>query len=119
MLNTIGKIPYGYIYISFFPSTSGYPEGSFYIGQHKKDKFNPNYHGSGNIVSNWKKAHKNLKSEIKTILLCWAYSLKELNDLEYYWISDYYNHSKHKDSMNIKAGGYQSGYIVSNKIKNS
>jgi hypothetical protein len=115
MPNEIGKIPYGYIYVSFFPPTKRYPNGSFYIGQHKKIKFDKKYHGSGDIVQNWINRHGKLN--INTMLLCWAYSLQELNQLEYYWVSDYYNHIKHPDCMNIKAGGSQNGDAVCEKIK--
>lgn len=111
----IGKIPFGYIYVSFFPATESYPSGAFYIGQRKRPEFDKYYYGSGKLVGNW--INKHGASEIKTILLCWAYSFEELNDLEYYWVSDYYNHKKHPDCLNLVAGGHRKGESEETKYK--
>jgi hypothetical protein len=69
---SIGKIPYGYIYISFFPPTKRHPVERFYIGQRKFSKrngfsFNPNYHGSGRAVYDYINANHNAK--IRTVCL--------------------------------------------------
>ena len=86
----IGKIPYGYIYVSFFPATEKCPIERFYIGQKKLNAkahwtFDQKYHGSGKIVRNYIKANPTVT--IRTYCLTYAYTREELNRLEYYWVS--------------------------------
>jgi hypothetical protein len=109
---SIGKIPYGYIYISFFPPTKRHPVERFYIGQRKFSKrngfsFNQNYHGSGRAVYDYIKANPN--EIIRTVCLLYAYSQKELNRLEDYWVSFKIKGKEYPDSFNLRSGGMQSG----------
>jgi hypothetical protein len=110
--NSIGKFPYGYIYISFFPPTMNHPAERFYIGQRKFGKrngfiFNQNYHGSGRAVYDYIKASPN--TAIRTTCLVYAYSQEELNRLENYWISFKIKGKEYPDSFNLRSGGMQSG----------
>jgi hypothetical protein len=112
MDNQIGKKPFGYIYVSFFPPTKGTPFERFYIGQKKfteknRYSFDPNYHGSGKAVYDYIKA--NPDSKIQTICLIYAYSQEELNVLENYWVSFKLMGKDYPDSFNLRAGGMQAG----------
>jgi hypothetical protein len=40
-----------------------------------------------------------------------------LNALEHYWVSDYYNHKKHPDSLNLRAGGNHPGTSEEIRLK--
>jgi hypothetical protein len=109
----IGKKPFGYIYVSFFPPTNKKPFERFYIGQKKFTKrnhysFDPNYHGSGRIVFNYLK--KNPNTIIRTVCLIYAYSQEELNRLENYWVSFKLKGKDYPDSFNLRSGGLQSGW---------
>jgi hypothetical protein len=120
MDNQIGKKPFGYIYVSFFPPTETTPFERFYVGQRILSKrnyysFEPSYHGSGTIVRKYRKAYP--KAKINTVCLIYAYSLEELNALEHYWVSDYYDHKSHPDSLNLRAGGHQKGMTDEIKAK--
>lgn len=119
---SIGKIPYGYIYISFFPPTKRHPVERFYIGQRKFSKrngfsFNPNYHGSGRAVYDYINANPNAK--IRTVCLLYAYSQKELNRLEDYWVSFKIKSKEYPDSFNLRSGGMQSGCSEETRIRMS
>jgi hypothetical protein len=120
MDNQIGKKPFGYIYVSFFPPTEKTPFERFYIGQRKFSEknhysFDPNYHGSGILVRYYKKAHPNIK--INTFCLMYAYSQKELNVLEHYWVSFKLKSPEYPDSLNLCSGGKQSGISEESRAK--
>jgi hypothetical protein len=120
MDNQIGKKPYGYIYVSFFPPTKRAPFERFYIGQKKLSKgnhysFDPKYHGSGPLVYRYMKAHPEL--EIKTIPLIYANSKEELNALEYYWVSFKIIGKNYPDSMNLRTGSNHPGTSEETRLK--
>jgi hypothetical protein len=108
MDNQIGKKPYGYIYVSFFPPTIKHPKEGFYIGQKKLSKsnkysFDPNYHGSGVLVRKYIKLHPD--SKITTVCLIYANSKEELDSLENYWVSFKIKGKEYPNSLNLRAGG--------------
>ncbi|MDR2408512.1 MAG: hypothetical protein LBE13_10455 [Bacteroidales bacterium] len=49
------------------------------------------------------------KIKIHTFCLVYAYSQKELNDLENYWVSFKLRSKEYPDSMNLRPGGMQPG----------
>lgn len=88
---------YGYIY-----KTTNLVNGKIYIGQHKKDKFDNNYIGSGIYLTRAinKYGFENFFCEI--IDKC--SSQNELNEKEIYWI-EYYNSRNPKIGYNLHKGG--------------
>lgn len=91
---------YGYIY-----KTTHLRTGRYYIGQHK-GAYNSDYLGSGRIIKDMLKKYD--KSEFSLEVLAWAYSLKQLNELEDQYIGELYQTDP--NCMNLIAGGKQSGY---------
>lgn len=88
---------YGYIY-----KTTNLINGKIYIGQHKSNKFDANYYGSGkSFYSAFKKYGKeNFKVEI----LEWCETLEITNTQEKYWI-EFYNSQNKEIGYNITDGG--------------
>lgn len=87
---------YGYIYKTVFPN------GKIYVGQsHINKEFNPKYHGSGTVVTNFLKTHD--ESELHTVLIEWCESKDELNKREIYWINEL--NSLIPNGYNIATGG--------------
>lgn len=75
---------YGYIY-----KTTNTVNGKIYIGQHKKEHFDPFYYGSGPEL---KKALKIYNKNVFTIeILQKAESQEELDELEIFYIDQYMN----------------------------
>lgn len=87
---------YGYIY-----KTTDIKTGKIYIGQHKKDHFDPNYKGSGHIII---KIIKKRPKDLIVELLEWCETLEELNESEIKYISKY-NSQNRQIGYNIEAGG--------------
>lgn len=88
---------YGYIY-----KTTNLINGKIYIGQHKADKFDLSYYGSGKHLINAINYYgvNNFKCE----LIEWCETQSVTNSRERYWIK-YYN-SRNKDiGYNITEGG--------------
>lgn len=82
---------YGYIY-----ETTNIVNGRKYIGQHKSEKFDTWYKGSGKILE--LAFEKYGKENFETRLIQWCSSREELNEKEKYYIkllmesgNDYYN----------------------------
>lgn len=88
---------YGYIY-----ETTNLINGKKYIGQHKSEKFDRNYYGSGKILKQAIDKYKFENFSVKLIEKC--NSQEELNEREIYWIA-YYNAAKDENYYNIGAGG--------------
>lgn len=86
---------YGYIY-----KTTNLINGRIYIGQHKHDKWDNKYYGSGKILISAIKKYgiKNFKCEL--IECC--ETKQEMNNREKYWIKFY---SKTNNCYNITEGG--------------
>jgi group I intron endonuclease len=83
---------YGYIY-----ETINLKNGKTYIGQHKSKVWDSDYYGSGFLL---KRAIKKYGIEnFECNLIMWAYSKKELNNLEIKYIAFY------KPKYNIATGG--------------
>jgi len=72
---------YGYIYL-----TENLLSGNLYLGKHKQTVFDNSYHGSGNIIRSMKEAHgeEYVNKILKTVLLEWCSSDKEINEREKY-----------------------------------
>lgn len=88
---------YGYIYL-----TTNLINNKKYIGQHKSNIFNDNYHGSG---TNLRKAIiKYGKQNFKTILLEECESQRDLDTKEIFWIKQY-NSNNPEIGYNITQGG--------------
>lgn len=89
---------YGIVYI-----TTNLINGKRYVGKHKTNNTNfDNYLGSGKLISHSIKKHgkENFTRDIIDI----AYSLKDLNDKEKFWI-EYFNAVESDDFYNIASGG--------------
>lgn len=90
---------FGYVY-----KTTNLINNMFYIGQHRSNKFDEYYKGSGKLL---KEAFKKFgKANFKTEIIQWYDSFEELNDGEKYWIA-YYNADQRDDAYNISQGGYK------------
>lgn len=94
---------YGYIY-----ETTNLINGKKYIGQHKSNKFDTWYLGSGIVL---KKAIKKYGREnFQTIIIEKIYTNKDdLNKREVYWI-EYFNAVKSKEYYNNSCGGEEKGW---------
>lgn len=73
---------FGYIY-----KTTNLVNNKIYIGQHKRDKFDANYYGSGKLITN--AIYKYGKENFKVELIDTAETLEELTTKEYYYIKLY------------------------------
>lgn len=95
---------YGYVY-----KTTDLSNGKIYVGQHKSEKFDTNYFGSGKILKRKIKqcGIENFSCEI----LQECFSEKELNEQEIFWIKELNSRDK-KIGYNITTGGSfgDSGY---------
>ena len=88
---------YGYVYL-----TENLINGKCYIGQHKSEKFDESYIGSGITLS--KAVDKYGKENFITTIIEWCLSKEELNKREIYWISKT-NASNDNNFYNIARGG--------------
>lgn len=90
---------YGYIY-----KTTNTFNGKIYIGQHRADKFNPEYFGSGVIITNIINKYGTDSFICEVLEEC--NSEQELNDKEIYWI-EYFNATDKNIGYNLMSGGYK------------
>lgn len=88
---------YGYIY-----ETINLINGKKYIGQHKSNRFDENYYGSGKLIK--QALLKEGKENFKVIILEKCNNQKELNEKEVYYISKF-NAINSNNYYNIGAGG--------------
>lgn len=88
---------YGYIY-----KTTNLINGKIYIGQHKSDKFDKSYYGSGKRFLN--AFNKYGKDNFSCEIIEWCKTREIANDRERYWIS-YYNTQDRNIGYNITEGG--------------
>ena len=88
---------HGYIYI-----TENLINGKRYIGQHKAEKVDNFYMGSGKIIK--LAIDKYGRDKFKTKVLEWCINREELNVREIYWI-DYFNAVRDGMFYNIGLGG--------------
>lgn len=86
------KEPVGYVY----KITS--PEGREYVGLKKSATFVESYWSSSQNKDFWNDIEKFGKDAFKRTILCWCYSLEELNERETYWIT-------HSNAL-VDKGGY-------------
>lgn len=86
------KKPVGYIY----KITS--PEGREYVGLKKSSVFVESYWSSSQNKDFWNDIERFSKKAFKREILCWCYSLEELNAKEQYWIT-------HSNAL-VDKGGY-------------
>lgn len=97
---------YGYIY-----KTTNTVNGKIYIGQHKSEKFDYSYIGSGKIFKSAVRSYG--RDKFVCEVLCWCDSREQMNEMEKYYIQEY--GAKNKDiGYNISDGGYDfaSGYHI-------
>ena len=111
---------YGFIYL-----TIDLKNGKGYIGQHKmynQKTLDPDYIGSGVIISNIKKKYGLKRFNRQILYFC--ESEEELNEMEIYYIN-YFNAVESENFYNIAEGGYKNPLagktieemkIISNKI---
>lgn len=92
---------YGYIY-----KTTNLINGKNYIGQHKANKLDKNYFGSGVIIA--KALEKYGAENFKVELIEKCNDKDELNAKEIYWIK-YYNAVTDNNYYNIARGGHYWG----------
>lgn len=90
---------YGYVYMS-----ENKISGRKYIGQHKSDKLDTSYVGSG--IALWKAVERYGKENFSVRILEECESLDELNDREAYWI-EHYNAVDSPEFYNLVEGGKQ------------
>lgn len=88
---------YGYIYI-----TTNLINNMKYIGQHKADKLDESYYGSGSLIT--KAIKKYGKDNFKIEIIEWCNSKKELNDCEIFWINKY-DALNSRNFYNLTPGG--------------
>jgi len=102
-------ISVGYVYL-----TINLINGKRYIGQHKSEKFDIKYKGSGT------KLQKALKEygwdNFKCIILEWCSSLEELNDAEIRYI-ERNNAVGSREFYNMVPGGHRVGHTVSKETR--
>lgn len=84
----------GYIYKT--EVLEGSFKGKIYIGMKRRDTFDENYHGSGKIIKNI--ISKYGEDSVKTTLIKFCETFKELKDSEFEYVKEYGN-------LNIVAGG--------------
>lgn len=97
---------YGYIY-----KTTNTVNGKIYIGQHKSEKFDYSYIGSGKVFKSAVRSYGGEKFVCE--VLCWCVSKEQMDDMEKYYIREY--GAKNRDvGYNIADGGYNfsSGYHI-------
>lgn len=70
---------YGYVY-----KTTNLLNNKIYVGQHRANKFDESYYGSGKTLL--KSIAKNGLTNFKVEILEWCYSKEQLNDREIYYI---------------------------------
>lgn len=100
---------YGYIY-----RTINTKNNKKYIGQHKAEKFDENYKGSGKIL---KQAFKKYGfNNFKVELLQECETADDLDKAEEFWIAKY-NAAKSEEYYNILKGGNKNSYIVTQETK--
>lgn len=90
---------YGYIY-----KTTNTFNNKIYIGQHRADKFDSNYYGSGIVIRNIMDKYGIDKFRCELLEAC--DSEDELNEREIYWIA-YYNATDANIGYNLMSGGYK------------
>ena len=95
---------YGYVYI-----TRNLKNNKYYIGQHKKEYFDEDYHGSGKLIR--RAIEKYGLENFKTSMICVANNRKELNDREIFYIDYMKSMYQYGKGYNISLGG-DGGYIL-------
>lgn len=88
---------YGYIYV-----VTNLVNGKFYIGQHKLDKFDDSYYGSGKAII--QAVNKYGKDSFSTEVIEWCENKSTLDEREKFWISEMKNISGDL-CYNIASGG--------------
>lgn len=99
---------YGYIY-----KTTNLINNKIYIGQHKSNKFDKNYFGSGKVIKQALKHYGRKNFEVILIEECQNQS--EMNAKEIYWIKIIREKYDHTQIYNIADGGY--GWVRKEKRK--
>ena len=107
---------YGYIY-----KTTNLINGKIYIGQHKANRFDIKYKGSGKILL--QAFHKYGKNNFSCHIIEWCNSKQELNIKEKFWIKFFHTQNPNI-GYNITSGGegtenYRHSTETIQKIKNS
>lgn len=87
----------GYIYITINKIT-----GKIYIGQHKRNRYDKKYLGSGKYLNN--SINKYGKENFENYIIQWCYSKEEMCEKEKYWIKKY-NSLDNSIGYNITPGG--------------
>lgn len=90
---------YGYIY-----KTTNLLNNKIYIGQHKSDRFDKTYYGSGKLFL--KTFNKYGRSNFKCELLEWCETKEILNEREIHYIK-IYNAKDRSIGYNLADGGNQ------------
>lgn len=88
---------YGYIY-----KTTNLITNKIYIGQHKSEKFDKDYYGSGILIQRSLKKYSKKNHNVE--ILVTAESKEELDSLEKEYIK-YFKENSKEDCMNIANGG--------------
>lgn len=102
---------YGYIYI-----TTNLINNKKYIGQHKKEYFDPYYKGSGKLLT--AALNKYGKDNFSTEILEECFSKEELDNQEIYWIKEL-NAVEDDNFYNLAYGGNSSRFTIKTRMKMS
>lgn len=94
------------------------PEGREYIGLKKSEVFVESYWSSSQNEEYWNDLKKFGKDKFKREIICWCYSLEELNEKEQYWI-EHSNALANKGGYNLCTTFPQIVWTDSMKLKNS
>lgn len=94
------------------------PEGREYIGLKKSEVFVESYWSSSQNEEYWHDLEKFGKDKFKREIICWCYSLEELNEKEQYWI-EHSNALANKGGYNLCTTFPQIVWTDSMKLKNS
>lgn len=97
---------YGYIYI-----TRNLINNKYYIGQHKSEKFDDNYFGSGLLIR--RAVDKYGIENFKTSMICVANSKEQLDEREIFYINYLKSLYQFGNGYNISSGG-NGGDILKN-----
>lgn len=98
---------YGYVYKTTLP------DGRYYIGRHKSPEFDPEYYGSGRLISRY--INKHGTDGVTLEILCWANTNDQLNNLEKEHIGTLYETDQ--NCINLRAGGDQCGVSTATRSR--
>jgi hypothetical protein len=89
--------------IYFIYQTTNLINGKFYIGKRTTSKVDDGYLGSGKLIQNAIKKYG--KQNFKREIICYCESYKELNEMEFYVVTQEFLEIHGKNCYNLRPGG--------------